>query len=122
VWLSPILPFINDTEGNLRGLLDYCVKARVRGILCFGFGVTMREGSREYFYAKLDELFPGVKQRYISKFGSAYSCTSSNNSYLMNVFHTECQKHGILHDADKVFAYLRAFEPKEHQKALFHLT
>ena len=33
VWLSPILPFINDTEENLRGLLDYCVRARVRGIL-----------------------------------------------------------------------------------------
>jgi DNA repair photolyase len=35
VWLSPILPFINDTEENLRGLLDYCIQAGVKGILCF---------------------------------------------------------------------------------------
>lgn len=55
VWLSPILPFINDTEENVRGLLGYCVDARVRGILCFGMSLTLREGSREHFYQKLDE-------------------------------------------------------------------
>lgn len=43
VWLGPVLPFINDTEDNLRGILDYCIQANVRGIICFGFGVTMRE-------------------------------------------------------------------------------
>jgi len=52
VWLSPILPFINDTEENLCGILDYCVRAKVKGIICFGFGTTMREGDREYFFTK----------------------------------------------------------------------
>lgn len=27
VWLDPILPFINDNIENLKGVLDYCVKA-----------------------------------------------------------------------------------------------
>jgi len=58
VWLDLILPFINDTDENLRGLLDYCIRAKVRGIVCFGMGTTMREGSREYFYSKLDSIFP----------------------------------------------------------------
>ena len=49
VWLTPILPFINDTEENLKGLLEYCVDAGVKGIVNFGMGVTMREGNREYF-------------------------------------------------------------------------
>lgn len=49
VWLSPILPFINDTEENLRGILDYCIRAGVKGIICFGMGVTLRDGDREYF-------------------------------------------------------------------------
>ena len=119
VWLGPILPFINDTEENLRGLLDYCIKARVRGILCFGFGVTMREGNREYFYAKLEQLFPDIKQKYMQSFGNAYSCTSTNNSRLLSVFRAECRRHGIMCDTNEVFAYMREFEPKEHQKALF---
>jgi len=62
VWLGPILLFINDTTENLRGLLDYCIRAKVCGIVCFGFGTTMRDGSRDYFYQKLDEYFPDTKQ------------------------------------------------------------
>ncbi len=119
VWLGPILPLINDSEENLRGLLDYCIKAQVRGILCFGFGVTMREGNREYFYAKLDEHFPGLKQKYIRQFGNAYVCSSPNNDRLMSVFQSECRRHGILYKMDDIFAYLQKFESTERQMSLF---
>jgi DNA repair photolyase len=119
VWLCPILPFINDTEENLRGLLDYCVRAQVRGILCFGFGVTLREGDREYFYAKLDEHFPGMKERYIHEFGNAYECRSPNHVPLNEIFRETCRAHGILYKPDDVFGYLREFETKERQLSLF---
>ncbi|MDR1669483.1 MAG: radical SAM protein [Oscillospiraceae bacterium] len=119
VWLSPILPFINDTEENLRGILDYCIRAGVRGILCFGFGTTMREGSREYFYQKLDEHFPGTKERYIRAFGGSYECRSPNHARLQELFASECRKHGILHLPDEVFRYLHRFESKERQTSIF---
>ena len=47
-------PFINDTRENIEGILKACVQAKVQGIICFGMGMTLREGSREYFYAQLD--------------------------------------------------------------------
>lgn len=119
VWLSPILPFINDTEENLRGLLDYCIQAKVHGIMCFGFGLTLREGNREYFYAQLDRLFPGVKQKYIRSFGNAYMCNSSNNRHLMSVFKEICKQHNIIRKTADVFAYLRAFEQENRQLSLF---
>lgn len=119
VWLSPVLPFINDTEENLRGLLDYCIQAKVQGILCFGFGMTLREGNREYFYAQLDRIFPGIKQKYIRTFGSSYVCNSSNHHHLMTVFKEVCEENGILWKPDDVFAYLHAFESKDHQLSLF---
>lgn len=119
VWLSPILPFINDTEENLRGLLNYCIQAKVHGILCFGFGVTLREGNREYFYAQLDRLFPGIKQAYIRAFGNAYVCNSPNNQQLMTVFMQTCKQHHILFKPDEVFAYLQAFEQRNQQLSLF---
>jgi DNA repair photolyase len=119
VWLSPILPFINDTEENLRGLLDYCIKAEVRGIVNFGFGVTMRDGNREYFYDRLDRLFPGLKQKYIRQFGNAYVCDSPNNSRLSEVLQDVCERQGILYNSEAVFAYLREFEAKTHQISLF---
>lgn len=113
VWLAPILPGINDTEENLRGILQYCFDAGVRGILCFGMGVTLREGSREYFYAALDRHFPGLKQHYIRRYGNAYECPSDDSARLERIFHAECERHGVLHDPEQIFRYLRAFPPPE---------
>lgn len=109
VWLSPILPFINDTKENLEGILEYCDKAGVRGIINFGFGMTLREGSREYFYAALDKKFPGIKQQYISTFGNRYECVSPNNFELMNIFNTFCRQKNIMCDIDENFNYLHTF-------------
>ena len=84
VWLSPILPFINDTEENIEGILDYCIEAKVYGIISFGMGLTLREGNREYFYAALDKYFPGLKERYQKKYGLAYEVVSDHHKELMN--------------------------------------
>ena len=119
VWMCPILPFINDTEENLSGLLGYCAEAKVRGILCFGFGMTLREGNREYFFKKLDAHFPGMKQRYVRAFGSRYICTSPNNEKLMAAFIAECGRLGILCRTDDVFAYMKEFPPGATQISLF---
>ncbi len=106
VWFSPVLPFINDSEENLRGILDYCFTAGVKGIICFGIGVTLRDGDREYFYSALEKHFPGLRQKYVRKFGLSYECLSDNNSALMKIFHAECEAHGVMHNADEIFAYL----------------
>ena len=108
VWLCPTLPFINDTEENVRGILSSCFEAGVHGILCFGMGVTLREGDREYFYAKLDEHFPGMKDRYVRTFGNRYECSSPRNDALMRVFRDECAAHRVLCETGDVFAYLSA--------------
>jgi DNA repair photolyase len=113
VWLCPILPFINDTEENLRGILNYCVEAGVYGIICFGMGLTLREGDREYFYAKLDRHFPGLKEKYIKRFGNSYDVMSEKNGELMSIFHGECEKHGIVHNNDAIFKYLHTLEEKQ---------
>lgn len=109
VWMSPILPFINDTEENIRGLLDYCVKAHVKGIILWNMGVTLREGDREYFYAALDRHFPGLKQKYQQTYGYAYEICSSRNEELMRIFRETCRAHSILYRPDDVFRYLREF-------------
>lgn len=109
VWMTPILPFINDTEENIRGLLDYCVRAHVKGIILWDMGVTLREGDREYFYAALDKHFPGLKQRYQKTYGNAYEVVSSKNRELMQIFTDTCKANGILHKPDDVFAYMKEF-------------
>lgn len=113
VWLCPILPFINDTRENIEGILQSCIDAGVKGILCFNMGLTLREGNREYFYAQLDRHFPGMKERYIRSYGNAYEINSPRNTELMRLYHRTCEKAGIIHDITGIFTYLHTFETKE---------
>ena len=110
VWLTPILPFINDTQENISGILDMCAEANVRGVICFGMGLTLRDGNREYFYRQLDRRFPGLKEVYIARYGSQYIVNSPNNDILMDFFHQKCEAHGMLHDNGQIFRYLQHFE------------
>ena len=113
VWLSPILPFINDTEDNITDILDMCIEAKVYGVICFGMGLTLREGNREYFYSQLDRLFPGLKEKYIRQYGNQYEVPSPRSRELMRLFHQKCGSNGIVHDNGKIFEYLHTYEDKQ---------
>ena len=121
VWLAPILPFINDTEANLRGILDYCIEAGVYGIICFGMGLTLRDGNREYFYQQLDRHFPGLKKRYIDTYGNQYVIDSPNSKQLMQLMRQKCHQHGIIQNNQQLFAYLSTFPSNQAdlQQSLF---
>lgn len=112
VWLCPILPFINDTKENIAGIMDYCTDAKVYGVICFGMGLTLREGNREYFYRQLDRCFPGLKDRYIYEYGSQYEVRSRNHESLMKLFRDKCDGSGIKYDIEEIFTYLNKFEEK----------
>lgn len=118
VWLSPILPFINDTVENIEGILDYCIRAKVYGIMSFGMGVTLREGDREYFYDALDKYFPGLKAKYHQTYGYAYELESPNSQELVKIFRRRCHEHQMLCDTQKLFEYLQLFEEKESYEQL----
>jgi DNA repair photolyase len=109
VWMSPILPFINDTRENVEGILNYCIQAKVYGIINFGMGLTLRDGNREYFYDALDRHFPGMRERYHEKYGYAYEVTSIRNRELMGLFHAECKRNGIESNVGRIFEYLHEF-------------
>ena len=113
VWMSPFLPYINDTFENLSGLLGYCLGAKVKGIINFGIGLTLREGNREYFYSELDKHFPNLKNRYINEYKNSYEVTSSKNNELMAYFYSVCKKNKILCNINDVFSYLHEFPQQE---------
>ena len=119
VWLCPILPYINDTFENIEGILDYCIDADVKGILCFNMGLTLRDGNRQYFYGKLDEHFPGMKERYIKEFGDSYVLGSPNNDELMKYFKKRTAEAGIMNDTYEILSYLAKFPQKTRQSKLF---
>ena len=121
VWLSPILPFINDTKENITPILNECVRVGVKGIICFGMGLTLREGDREYYYAALDKHFPGMKEKYIRTYGNAYELPSPNTGELTKVFKSICSAHGLLDSPEKGFNYMYELPEKYKQLSLFDM-
>ena len=117
VWLCPLLPFLNDTAENLRGLLSYCFDAGVEVIVNFGMGVTLRDGDRQYFYAQLDRRFPGLKERYIRAFGTSYQCQSPRAAELTEIFQTACRQRGVICRPQEALDFLMEFpDPLEEQQ------
>lgn len=96
IWMTPILPFITDTEANIVSIVESAKAAGVKYIVQFGFATTMREGSREHFYSELDKHFPGLRKQYEMTFRNQYICPSPKASQLQNVFQQACLEAGIL--------------------------
>ena len=119
VWLCPLLPWLNDTPENVRGILEFCREAGVKGIIHFGMGLTLRDGDREYYYAALDRHFPGLKQRYIETYGNAYELPSPRSRELWQLFHETCEDYGIWHDNDQIFTWMNTLEDNDRQMRLF---
>lgn len=119
VWLTPILPYINDTEENVLPILEACADAGVKGIVCFDMGLTLRQGDREYYYAALDRHFPGLKARYIREYGNRYEVPSPNRGRLMALFRDTCEKRGMLWRPEDCFAFINTLPERSRQISMF---
>lgn len=119
VWLTPILPFINDNEENISSILNECARVRVKGIIDFGMGLTLRNGSREYYYAALDRYFPGLKERYIKLYGNSYELPSPKSTELIRLMRKICEKNGIMANPKDCFRYMNDLPEPYEQISLF---
>ena len=121
VWMTPILPFINDTEENVLAILKECSRVGVKGVIDFGMGLTLREGDREYYYEALDKHFPGMKMRYIETYGNAYELPSLNSDKLLKLLHTFCKENSMMSNPYECFKYINELPDKYPQMSIFDL-
>jgi DNA repair photolyase len=113
VLMMPLLPFIEDTEENILSIVNKAKESGARFVYA-AIGMTLRAGNREYYYEQLDKHFPGIKERYIKKYGERYNCTSPNVKRLWNIFTNECQKHGLRYTMkDIIIDYKRGYTAKQ---------
>jgi DNA repair photolyase len=110
ILLMPVLPFLEDNEENIRIIIRRAHESGAKFIYP-AFGVTLRQNQRDWYYGKLDELFPTIKQKYIKQYGNTYSCHSPEAEKLWQFFSKECDSRGILYKMeDIIVAYKRGYE------------
>ena len=114
VWINPMLPFLTDSAENLQTLLRRTAECGGRFAMCH-FGMTLRTGNREYFFAALDRnpRFAGVKQQYASSFGLDYMCPSPDAEALESLFRAECQRLGLLYRFEDINRAMRDKCPRQ---------
>ncbi|MFV0401492.1 MAG: radical SAM protein [Oscillospiraceae bacterium] len=97
VLIDPLLPYITDTEENVRELVK---KAKHHGAsyIYISTQVTMSGGQREYFYEEAEKHFPGTAETYRQKYKEYYYCRSPHAKKLWSVFAEACEKEGLLYD------------------------
>lgn len=117
IWMTPLLPYITDTEDNIKGIIKRAHNVGVKFIIMYGIGTTMREGSREYFYNRLEKLYPGLKTKYIYTYKDEYICDSPNAAYLQKVFEETCEQYDILYKSEDIEKYI--FNKPYEQLSLF---
>lgn len=98
VLLMPVLPFLEDRHEQVLSVVDRSADAGAKFIYS-GFGVTMRQGQREYFLRELDRAFPGehLSRRYLARYGDRYRCPSPRARELWEVFAARCRERGLLY-------------------------
>lgn len=112
ILLMPVLPFLEDSEENVKAIVKQASETGAKFIYA-AFGVTLRNNQREWYYDKLEELFPGegLSARYMKTYGNSYECRSPKAKKLMSLFAAECERYGILYRMkDIIYAYKRGYE------------
>lgn len=113
IMLNPVLPFITDKEEDIREFIRLAHEHGVKFIHTY-MGMTLRENQRDYYFEKLEQHFPGLKQKYISYYKNQYYCSVPNAQKLYKIFIEECQKYGILYEMkDIIRAYKREIRTDE---------
>jgi DNA repair photolyase len=94
VSLMPVLPYITDSAENIAAIVRQ-THAHGGSYIIPSFGMTMRDRQRVYYYARLDGLFPGLRQQYERAFGERYHCPANDADRLAEVFYKACERYGI---------------------------
>ncbi|MDR0542256.1 MAG: radical SAM protein [Dysgonamonadaceae bacterium] len=118
VLLTPVLPFITDSEENIRKIIRLSYENGAKFIWSMG-GVTLRENQRIYFYSQLDKHFSGLKDTYKNRFGDSYVCSSMNKKIPAILKH-ECEKYGLLYKMPDIIEAYAKTGKKDRQLSLFH--
>ncbi|AEV69924.1 SPL family radical SAM protein [Acetivibrio clariflavus] len=101
ILLMPVLPFIDDTDDNIIKIIELASQNGAKFIYP-AFGVTLRQNQREWYYSKLDELFPSLKEKYIKSYGNSYECRSLRSKELWDLFKNKCNECGILYKMNDI--------------------
>ncbi len=118
ILLHPVLPFLTDNEESIKAIIERGREVGTKFIYT-KMGMTLRTNQRDYYYAALDQLYPGLKEDYIAVYGKKHICNTLQYRHLMELFLNKCSEYHILTDMDSIIADYKKIVPRNEQISLF---
>jgi len=118
VLMTPVLPFLTDTEENILNMISKSKKVDAKFIYT-KMGMTLKTNQRDYYYNALDILYPGLKEDYIAVYGKKHICNTLQFRHLMELFFKRCSEAHILTDMDTIIEDYKKEIPQNEQMSLF---
>ena len=118
IMMNTVLPFITDKERDIKKIVELASRSGAKFIHTY-MGMTLRENQRAYYFDKLDEKFPKLKDKYIKTYGDRYNCLARNYKQLYKVFTNECDKYGILYKMSDIINAYKKESVSDEQISLF---
>lgn len=106
VKMIPIIPFLNDTEDNVRDIIRSAKAAGARFVYP-SFGIQFREGQSERFMTMIEREFPGLRNVFMDTYGMKSACISPQAPKLKKVFVFECKKQKMLYGMKDIVRLIR---------------
>lgn len=103
ILLTPMLPFLTDNEAEIRSIIKQAHLAGAKFIFTL-YGMTMRDGQREYFYHNLKKFAPELVEKYRWAYGANYICDSPYKSACEKILKEECERYDILTEMSDIIA------------------
>lgn len=115
--LMPMLPWITDDDEAIQSLVETAEKCGVKYIFAM-FGTTFRDIQRDHYYACIDDLFPGLSDKYRKKYGNRYMCQVPLANNKKHQFEALCKSYGIRYTMESIsFDYQKNY--RKSQLSLF---
>ena len=118
VLMTPVLPFLTDTEENILNIIEKSHDADAKFIYT-KLGVSLKTNQKDYYFEALDRLYPGLKDDYIAVYGSKQFCNTLQFRYLLELFLKKCSEYNILTDMNDIIKDYKKEIPQNEQMSLF---
>ncbi len=115
VLMTPVLPFVTDNEENIKSMIKKAHEVGARFIYT-KMGMTLRRTVAEYYYEKIDQLYPELSRDYRGIYEKSLIANPLRYKDLLELFVNECNQYQLLCDMGEIIKDYKRVVPKMNEQ------
>ncbi len=119
IFVTPILPFINDDINNMKEIIELALKYNVSYFMCNFFEIIINNKSKDLIYSILDKKYYGLKRKYDAIREENYKIESPKALMLKSFIEKSLDGQKIIFDYETIIKEIGSYKRKHKQLSMF---